>query len=114
MEALEIAETVCGDIITCWQGKGCEVKYAFSSDLMSDVLTREYEHTVLVTGLSHIQAIRTAELSDIGMIIFARDKGVGQEMVKMADQRNIVLLKSSFSIFKISGLLYKAGIKPIF
>jgi predicted transcriptional regulator len=91
-----------------------EVRFAFSSDLMSDVLTRDYEHTLLITGLANLQAIRTAEMSDIGQVIIARDKEVSEEMIRLADESNIVLLQSEYSLFKISGILYEAGIKPVF
>ena len=37
-----------------------EVKYAFSSDMMSDVLAYADEHSALITGLCNPQAVRTA------------------------------------------------------
>ena len=91
-----------------------EVEYAFSSDLMSDVLTGDYHKTVLVTGLSNLQSIRTAEVSDISEVIIGRDKDVSQDMIDLALENEIVLIKSSYSIYRISGLLYEAGIKPIY
>ena len=91
-----------------------EVEHAFSSDLMSDVLTGDYHKTVLVTGLSNLQSIRTAEMSDISEVIIGRDKEVSQDMIDLALENEIVLIKSSYSIYRISGLLYEAGIKPIY
>ena len=91
-----------------------EVENAFSSDLMSDVLTGDYHKTVLVTGLSNLQSIRTAEVSDISEVIIGRDKDVSQDMIDLALENEIVLIKSSYSIYRISGLLYEAGIKPIY
>jgi len=90
------------------------VEFAFSSDLMSDVLTKDYERTVLVTGLSNLQAIRTAEMSDISEVIIGRDKEVKPALVELARENQIVLLRSSYSLFRISGMLYEAGIKPVY
>jgi serine kinase of HPr protein (carbohydrate metabolism regulator) len=81
---------------------------------MSDVLTKDYERTVLVTGLSNLQAIRTAEMSDISEVIIGRDKEVKPALVELARENQIVLLRSSYSLFRISGMLYEAGIKPVF
>ena len=81
---------------------------------MSDVLTGDYHKTILVTGLSNLQSIRTAEMSDISEVIIGRDKDVSQDMIDLALENEIVLIKSSYSIYRISGLLYEAGIKPIY
>ncbi len=114
MKVKEIAERTGARMLTGNGGSSREVRFAFSSDLMSDVLTRDYEDAVLITGLSNLQAIRTAEMSDIGVVIIARNKEVGREMVALAERNEIVLLKSPLSLFRISGVLYEAGLKPLF
>jgi predicted transcriptional regulator len=114
MQAGEIAELLKAEVLTSGCDTSRKVEYAFSSDLMSDVLTRDYEHTVLITGLANLQAIRTAEMSDIGQVIIARDKEVGAEIVALANTSDIVLMRCKYSMFRISGLLYEAGIKPVF
>lgn len=114
MQIREIANKLNASILTPELDMSAEVKNAFSSDLMSDVLTRDYDKTVLITGLSTLQAIRTAEMSDINHIIIGRDKEVGREMIDLALESDIVLLKSEYSLFRISGLLYKAGLKPVY
>jgi len=88
--------------------------HAFSSDLMSDVLTGDYHKTVLVTGLSNLQAIRTAEMSDISEVIVARNKEVSKEMIELALENDIVLLSSRYSLYRISGILFREGIKPVY
>ena len=114
MKVEEVLNIIGGELLTPNRAATNEIRYAFSSDLMSDVLTRDYEDTLLITGLSNIQAIRTAEMSDIGVVIIARNKEVSEDLVRLAESSDIVLLKSAYSLFRISGLLYEAGIKPIF
>jgi serine kinase of HPr protein (carbohydrate metabolism regulator) len=91
-----------------------EVEYAFASDLMSDVLTLEKNGILLITGLSNTQALRTAEMSDISVLIIARNKKSSEEMRAIAVENDLVLLESSWSMFRISGELYKNGIKPVY
>jgi serine kinase of HPr protein (carbohydrate metabolism regulator) len=114
MTIKEITEIIDGKVICCEEKLTTCVEYAFSSDLMSDVLTIEKENMVLITGLANLQTIRTSEMSDISCIIFARDKKIGSEMVALAKENQMILVESPHSVFYISGELYKAGIKSIY
>jgi len=90
------------------------VGYAFCSDLMSDVLTLGCHNILLITGLANVQAIRTAEMADISYILFVRDKSISDEMVKLANENNMVLLRCNSSMFKVAGELYADGLKPVY
>ena len=114
MTIKDITEKIDGHIICCEDKENTNVEYAFSSDLMSDVLTVEKENMVLITGLTNLQTVRTSEMSDINCIIIARAKKVNSDIISLARENNIVLIESPYSVFRISGELYKAGIKPIF
>ena len=46
---------------------------AFSADLMSDVLHLAKEGSLLLTGLTHPQVVRTAEMAGIAAILFVRN-----------------------------------------
>jgi len=91
-----------------------EVEYAFASDLMSDVFTTQTDGMVLITGLANVQAIRTADMSDIGCIVFVRNKKVSHEMIELAQENSMVLVECAYSMFRASGLLFGNGLKPIF
>lgn len=114
MKIGDIAEIIEGTIICGIDKSDYTAEYAFASDLMSDVLRINKKNMILITGLSNIQAIRTAEVSDISFIVFARNKKVSKDMIRLANENNMVLIESSLSMFKISGELYRAGIKPLF
>jgi predicted transcriptional regulator len=89
-------------------------QYAFGSDLMSDVLTLDSQDILLITGLSNPQTIRTAEMADINTIIIARGKQITNEMIEIAKESDITLISSPYSLFKICGILYNAGLKAIY
>ncbi len=103
------AKIICGD-----DQKDYTIDVAFASDLMSDVLTLKNDHVLLITGLANLQTIRTAEMSDISCIIFARNKKASSEMIALAAENDIILLECRYSVFKTCGLLYRAGVKPIY
>lgn len=114
MTIQRLTELIEGRVICCEEKISNSVEYAFASDLMSDVLTIEKENLVLITGLANMQAIRTSEMSEISCVIFARDKKIGDEMVSLAKENDMILIESPHSVFYIAGELYKAGIKSIY
>ena len=56
-----------------------EHETAFASDLMSDILTLGDNFPMIVTGLCTMQTIRTAEMGNLDIIVFARNVRYGAE-----------------------------------
>ena len=90
-----------------------EVSTGFASDLMSDVLTLK-ETPMLITGLCNVQTIRTCDMATLDIVVFVRNKKPTPDMVELAEDNDMVLISSSFSMFRAVGLLYEAGIKPLY
>lgn len=90
-----------------------EVETAFASDLMSDVLTLK-ETPMLVTGLCNVQTIRTCDMATLDIVVFVRNKKPSEDMVELAEENGMVLIATAYSMFKTCGLLYQAGIKPLY
>ncbi|MPM71641.1 hypothetical protein SDC9_118609 [bioreactor metagenome] len=88
-----------------------EVFSACGADLMSDVLTFTKRKTLLLTGLTNIQVVRTAELSDLCAIVFVRGKQPGKEIIEAAKANDIPLLVTCYTLFEACGRLYEMGIK---
>ena len=114
MKIKDIVEGLGLEIVTGGQQLEEEIEWGFASDLMSDVLTLDKSSVLLVTGLCNIQAIRTAEMSEIKAIIIARGKKPGMDMIKLAQETDLVLLKSKHSVFYLAGKLFKLGLKAIY
>ncbi|NBC82376.1 MAG: hypothetical protein GVY19_03245 [Bacteroidetes bacterium] len=100
---------VCGDSKLNYM-----LKFAFASDLMSDVLTIDTDNLLLITGLTNLQTIRTAEMSDIQTVLFVRNKKVSQDMIDLANESDIALIECPSSMYKTCGELYKAGLPYVF
>ncbi|MDD3522346.1 MAG: hypothetical protein PHC79_05275 [Bacteroidales bacterium] len=110
----EIVSLVKGKILCGNVGEEDFVEYCFASDLMSDVLTVRRSDFMLITGLSNVQSIRTAEMSDLKYVMLVRGKTPPQTMIELAEESGIVLIMSPYSMFKASGILYMAGLKGVF
>ncbi len=87
-----------------------EVKTAFGADLMSDVLAFAKADSLLLTGLTNPQVVRTADVLDIAAIIIVRGKRPLPETVKLAEELNIPILGTKYILFETAGRLYERGI----
>ena len=114
MTIQEIIKNTGGEIICGEHRRTDSVNRAFCSDLMSDVLTLGCQDILLITGLSNVQAIRTAEMADISYILFVRDKKISEEMLELASENDMVLLGCKSSMFKVAGELFAAGLQPVY
>jgi hypothetical protein len=102
------ARIVSGEI------EGEEIERGFCSDLMSDVLTLETDRLLMVTGMANLQTIRTAEMADIHFVLLVRNKKASEEMLKLAGESGIIVLETAMSSFRSCGILYSAGLKPVY
>jgi predicted transcriptional regulator len=103
------AKVICGDLHL-----QRDITHVFASDLMSDVLTINSNNLLLLTGLTNIQTIRTSEMADVSNIVLVRNKKADPEMIRLAMENGIVMLECKYSMFKACGLLYQAGLKPVY
>ncbi len=114
MKVEDIARVLDAPIVCGEDQMQYAIEVAFASDLMSDVLTLKHDHVLLITGLANTQTIRTAEMSDIKCIVFARNKKATPEMIQMAKENEIMIIECRYSVFKTCGLLYQEGVKPVY
>lgn len=99
------AEVIVGDDIL-----DLEVKTAFGADLMSDVLAYAKAGSMLLTGLTNTQVVRTANVLDIAAIILVRGKKPSSETIALARELKIPLLSTKYILFETAGRLYTKGI----
>lgn len=100
------AELLCGE-----EFLDHEVYSACCSDMMSDVLAYVKDQGVLLTGLVNPQVIRTASMMDMVCIVFVRSKAPSEEMIELAEECGIVVMKTTLRAYEACGLLYTAGLR---
>ncbi|MBQ9153651.1 MAG: hypothetical protein IJ130_07545 [Solobacterium sp.] len=118
MKASDIAEAVHAKPLAIWNESLLNKEYTavFATDLMSDALAmiqESPEETVLVTGLCNAQVLRTAEMLDIKLIIFARGKKLRQEDIDAAEGMDCNLFTTDYTLYETCGRLYSKGISAI-
>jgi serine kinase of HPr protein (carbohydrate metabolism regulator) len=99
------AEVLCGE-----EHLDRHVYSACGCDLMSDVLAYVKDQAVLLTGLVNPQVIRTAVMMDMVCIVFVRSKIPSEEMLSLAKESGIVVMRSDKRLYEACGLLYTSGL----
>ncbi len=87
-----------------------DIKMACGSDLMSDVLSFVKPESLLLTGLTNPQVVRTAEMADLAAICFVRGKRPDQLTIEMAEAKSIPLLTTPLPMFESCGRLWTQGL----
>ncbi len=102
------AKVLCGEELL-----DNKVDVGCTSDLMSDILTLDLENILLVTGLTNLQTIRTAEFADVSCVVIVRNKKASPEMINLATESDLVLLECRYSAYKTSYLVCEAGLVAV-
>jgi len=110
MKISEIQELLQAEIVCGEDALDREVYSACGSDMMSDVLAYVKDQAVLLTGLVNSQVVRTAEMMDMVCIVFVRSKCPTEEMIALARESNMVLLKTTKRMYEACGKLYASGL----
>lgn len=111
MTVLDIKNLLNAQVLSGEALMSKEVHSACGSDMMSDVLAFVKDQSVLITGLCNPQVIRTAEMMDIVCLVFVRGKIPDENMVHLAQEREIAVLSTQLPMFSACGILYTAGLR---
>jgi predicted transcriptional regulator len=106
----EVKEILDADVIVGEEKLDMEVSTAFGADLMSDVMAFAKAGSILLTGLTNAQVIKTAATRHIAAIILVRGKEPSTEAIDMAEELQIPILTTKYILFETAGILYSKGI----
>lgn len=110
MKIKEIGELLSAELLCGKEAIENDVFSACCSDMMSDVLAYVKDQGVLLTGLVNSQVVRTANMMDMLCIVFVRDKAPSDEIVSLAKESGIVVMKTALRAYEACGILYAAGL----
>jgi len=110
MKISQVMELLNAKICTDVSYDDIEINAACGSDLMSDALAFGENKGLLLTGLNNPQSIRTAEMMDILCVVLVRGKEPDAALIKLADEKDIVVMRTDMSMYTSCGILYKAGL----
>jgi predicted transcriptional regulator len=88
-----------------------EVDTVLASDGMSEILAFHHPGALMVTGLTNIQSVRTADVADVKAIIYIRGKMPNEKTIALAGQKGIHVMATKLGMFDACGILREHGMK---
>ena len=92
MKIEEIVKILDAKVFVGEEHLSLDVNSACGADLMSDVMAFVKDRVVLLTGLMNPQALRTADLLDIKVVVFVRGKKPTPDLVEMAKEMGLTII----------------------
>jgi predicted transcriptional regulator len=113
MMLAEIRDILECEVLTDNDDLSVEVNQVVASDGMSEILAFAKSNELMVTGLTNIQSIRTADIAGVSAVIYCRGKRPDKRVVEFAKQKRIPVMFTKMVMFDICGILYNKGLKGV-
>jgi len=88
-----------------------DIGTAVASDGMSEILAAPHPGALMITGLTNIQSVRTAEMADLPAILYVRGKRPNDKCLELAAAKRISVLATRIGMFETCGLLRERGVR---
>jgi predicted transcriptional regulator len=113
MTLRDIKDLLQCEVLTGGDDPGFDITQVVASDGMSEILAFARSKELMVTGLTNIQSIRTADIAGVSAVIYCRGKLPEQKVIEFASQKRIPVLATKMGMFDICGVLYNRGLKGV-
>jgi predicted transcriptional regulator len=113
MKLSTVMEITAAEVLT---GSGMverEIIAAGAADLIEEFRTKLAKDALLITGVISEEVVDAAIKAQVGAILFVRGKKLDEDLLDRADQAGLSVLRTQYSMFGASGLLYMHGLKGL-
>ena len=100
MELGELVGKVAGTVVV--DKPDAVVRYAYASDLLSDVMGHCGDESVLVTIQNHLNTIAVCTLAGIEVIVICHGRPIPDDMRAAAEREGVAIVTTALSQFEAS------------
>jgi hypothetical protein len=111
MQLQEIIESLSLRVETPSTDLAREVKGAYVSDMLSDVIGNSKEGFLWVTIQVHLNIIAVASLKNLSGIILVNSRVPAEDTLKKAIEEDIPIMTTPLPAFDLVGMLYSLGLR---
>ena len=111
MTLAEIRDILQCEVLTGEDGLAVEVETVVASDGMSEILAFARPGALMITGLTNVQSVRTADIANVRAMVYIRGKRPVEKVIGLARQSDIPVLATRLGMFDACGMLREAGLK---
>ncbi|MBN2408154.1 MAG: hypothetical protein JXE07_00330 [Candidatus Aminicenantes bacterium] len=113
MTLAEIRDILECEVLTDGDDLSVRVHQVVASDGMSEILAFARSGELMITGLTNIQSIRTADIAGVSAVVYCRGKRPDKKVIEFAKQKKIPVMVTKMVMFDICGILYNKGLKGV-
>ncbi len=88
-----------------------DVETVVASDGMSEILAFGRPDALMITGLTNIQSVRTADIAQVRAVVYIRGKRPAANALDLAKEKRIPVLATGLGMFDVCGILSGLGLK---
>ena len=99
------ADVLCGDDLL-----DTEIDGYLACDLISEMLVSLEPGALLITSLTNVHVLHTAQVMDASAVVFVAGKNPDQNMIKTGMASGIPLLTTKRPMFDCCGIIFSNGI----
>jgi hypothetical protein len=99
------------EVLTGAEDLDTEIETAIAADAMSAVLACPHLRGLLITGLTNIHSVRTAQVVSLPAIMYVRGSRPTEATIRLARDNKTVLLSTKLGMFDSCGILFDHGVR---
>ena len=111
MKLAEIKDVLKCEVLVGNENLALEVETVVASDGMSEILAFARPGALMLTGLTNVQSVRTADIANVRAIIYVRGKRPDEKALNLARKQGIPVLATRLGMFDGCGILRERGLK---
>lgn len=111
MTLAEIKDLLQCEVLTGENELSMDVDTVVASDGMSEILAFAHPGALMITGLTNVQSVRTADIANVRAMIYIRGKRPAEKAITLAREHNIPVLATRIGMFDVCGILRERGLK---
>ena len=111
MKLVEIKDVLQCEVLTGEDDLSMEIETVVASDGMSEILAFARPGALMITGLTNVQSVRTADIASVRAIIYIRGKRPDAKTIRVAQESDIPVLATALGMFDVCGMLRELGLK---
>jgi predicted transcriptional regulator len=113
MKLEEIRDLLQCEVLVGEDNLSVDVQQVVASDGMSEILAFAKSKELMVTGLTNIQSIRTADFAGCCGVVYCRGKRPDSRVIEYARNKRIPVLATRMLMFDICAVLAGRGLKGV-
>lgn len=111
MKLSQVRDLLRCEVLTGEDRLSREVDTVVASDGMSEILAFARPDALMITGLTNIQSVRTADIANVRAIVYIRGKRPGDAAINLARKTDIPILATDLGMFDVCGMLREHNLK---